>query len=78
MGRRKRAGLLRSAVWCAGAGDKAQVLQGEVENGRTGAVDAMPLRREGRDRRYPVERQPGGGDFLRKWMSGTLKEQIHQ
>lgn len=34
-------------------------------------MDAMPLRREGRERRYPVEREPGGGDFLRKRMSGT-------
>lgn len=50
MCRRKRAGLLRSGVWCGAAGDKAQVLQGEVENGRTGAVDVTPLRRE----MYPV------------------------
>lgn len=74
MGRWQCAGRLGSGVWCGGAGDKAQVLQCEVENSRTGAVDAMAVRRKGGHVRYPVEREPGGGNFLRKMGSGTWKE----
>lgn len=79
MGRWKCAGL-RSGVWCGGAGDEAQILQCEVKNSRTGAVDAMAMRREGGHVRYPVEWEPGGGDFLRKRGSGTWKqgEWLHQ
>lgn len=68
----ERAALLRSVwVWCNTARNEAQILQGEVENSRTWAVDAMSVRREGGDGRYPVKRESGRGDFLRKSWSGT-------
>lgn len=42
--------------------DKAQVLQGKVEDGRAG--EAVSLGREGRGGRRPVEGEAGGGELL--------------
>lgn len=44
--------------------DEAQVLQGKVEDGRAGAVEAVPWSREGRGGGRPVEGEAGGGELL--------------
>ena len=68
---------LRGSEGVSWAGDQAQVLQGEVEDGRTGAVEVVSLlrgaRRVGSSR--SVEAKAGGCHLLDRGRSGACGQQ---